>query len=43
VKLAQGNILRAMRSAEATARRLQATRPASLATIGKLDGVGAAP
>ncbi len=43
VKLAQGNLLRVMRSAEATARRLQAARPASLATIEKLDGVGATP
>ena len=37
-KLAQGNLLRVMRSAEATARRLQAARPASLATIEALDG-----
>ncbi len=41
-KLAQGNLLRALRSAEATARRLQGSRPASLATIEKLDGVGSA-
>ena len=38
-KLASGNILRAMRQAEATARRLQAARPASLATIQQLDGL----
>ena len=37
-KLARGNLLRVMRSAEATARRLQAARPASLATIEALDG-----
>jgi membrane dipeptidase len=37
-KLAQGNLLRVMRAAEATARRLQAARPASLATIEALDG-----
>jgi membrane dipeptidase len=37
-KLAQGNVLRVLRSAEATARRLQAARPASLATIEALDG-----
>jgi membrane dipeptidase len=36
-KLASGNILRAMRAAEATARRLQAARPPSLATIEQLD------
>jgi membrane dipeptidase len=41
-KLAQGNLLRALRSAEATARRLQGSRPASLATIEKLDGAAAA-
>jgi membrane dipeptidase len=41
-KLAQGNLLRALRSAEATARRLQETRPASIATIEKLDGVRSA-
>ena len=37
-KLAQGNLLRVLRGAEATARRLQAARPASLATIEGLDG-----
>ncbi len=37
-KLASGNILRAMRQAEAVARRLQAARPPSLATIERLDG-----
>ena len=37
-KLASGNILRAMRQAEAVARRLQASRPASTATIEQLDG-----
>jgi membrane dipeptidase len=37
-KLAQGNLLRVLRGAEATARRLQASRPASLATIEGLDG-----
>src|SRR5262245_54980825 len=37
-KLADQNVLRVLRSAEATARRLQAWRPASLATIQKLDG-----
>jgi membrane dipeptidase len=37
-KLASGNILRAMREAEATAKRLQASRPPSLATIQQLDG-----
>jgi membrane dipeptidase len=36
-KLASGNILRAMRQAEATAKRLQASRPPSLATIEALD------
>lgn len=41
-KLASGNILRVMREAEATARRLQATRPPSTATIGQLDGPPAA-
>jgi membrane dipeptidase len=35
-KLASGNILRAMRQAEAVAKRLQASRPPSLATI-KVD------
>jgi membrane dipeptidase len=38
VKLAQGNLLRVMREAEAAARRLQASRPPSLATIEGLDG-----
>ena len=37
-RLASGNILRAMREAEAVARRLQASRPPSLATIQSLDG-----
>jgi membrane dipeptidase len=37
-KLASGNILRAMRQAEAVARRLQATRAPSTATIEQLDG-----
>ncbi len=37
-KLANGNLLRVMRGAEATARRLQAARPASTATIEALDG-----
>jgi membrane dipeptidase len=37
-KLAQGNLLRVMRAAEGTARRLQVARPASLATIEALDG-----
>jgi membrane dipeptidase len=37
-KLASGNVLRAMRQAEAAARRLQAARPASTATIEQLDG-----
>jgi membrane dipeptidase len=37
-KLASGNILRAMREAEATAKRLQAARPPSLATLQQLDG-----
>jgi membrane dipeptidase len=41
-KLSQGNLLRVLRSAEVTARRLQAARPASLATIEKLDGSEAA-
>ena len=36
-KLAQGNLLRAFRRAEAVARRLQAKRPPSLATIEQLD------
>ena len=37
-KLASGNILRAMRQAEAVAKRLQASRPPSLATIQEMDG-----
>jgi len=37
-KIAGENLLRAMRGAEATARRLQAERPASEATIEALDG-----
>jgi membrane dipeptidase len=37
-KLASGNILRAMRQAEAVAKRLQASRPPSTATIEQLDG-----
>ena len=37
-KLASGNIIRAMRQAEAVAKRLQAARPASTATIEQLDG-----
>jgi membrane dipeptidase len=40
-KLADLNLLRVLRSAEATARRLQAARPASIATIQKLDGASA--
>ena len=36
-KLAQGNLLRAMRGAEAAARRLRAVRGPSLATIEQLD------
>ncbi len=39
-KLAGENLLRAFRQAEATSRRLQASRPASTATIGQLDGSG---
>jgi membrane dipeptidase len=37
-KLAGGNILRAMRQAEAVAKRLQATTAPSAATIAELDG-----
>ena len=37
-KLAGQNLLRAFRGAEATARRLQSSRPASIATIEQLDG-----
>jgi membrane dipeptidase len=36
-KVAGGNVLRALRAAEATARRLQAERPPSVATIEQLD------
>ncbi|HSD26418.1 MAG TPA: dipeptidase [Vicinamibacteria bacterium] len=42
-KLAQGNVLRVMRQAEGVARRLQKSRPASLATIEALDGRAATP
>jgi membrane dipeptidase len=37
-KLASGNVLRALRQAERVAQRLQAARPASAATIERLDG-----
>jgi membrane dipeptidase len=37
-KLASGNILRAMREAETVAKRLQAVRKPSTATIEQLDG-----
>ena len=37
-RLADGNILRVWRQAEVVARRLQASRPASVATIEELDG-----
>jgi membrane dipeptidase len=37
-KLAQGNVLRVMEQAEAVAKRLQRSRPPSLATIEALDG-----
>jgi membrane dipeptidase len=37
-KLAGGNVLRALRQAEAVAKRLQASRPASIATLASLDG-----
>jgi len=40
-KLAGGNVLRALRAAEATARRLQRERPPSQATIEQLDGPAA--
>ena len=40
-QLAGKNVLRALRGAEATARRLQAERGPSLATIAGLDGAGA--
>jgi len=36
--IAGGNILRVMRGAEAAARRIQAERPPSEATIDELDG-----
>ena len=36
-KVAGGNLLRVMAAAEAVAKRLQAARPASLATIEELD------
>ena len=39
-KLAGENLLRVLRQAEAVSKRLQATRPASTATIEELDGVG---
>jgi membrane dipeptidase len=37
-KLAGGNVLRAIREAEAVAKQLQATTPASYATLAELDG-----
>ena len=37
-KLAGGNVLRALREAEAAARRLKAARPPSIATLESLDG-----
>ena len=40
-QLAGGNLLRALRAAEATARRLQRERPPSQATIEQLDGAPA--
>jgi len=40
-RLASGNVLRAMRGAEAVAARLRAERPASAATIETLDGPAA--
>jgi membrane dipeptidase len=42
-KLASGNLLRVLREAEAVARRLQATRPASTASIEQLDGAKPRP
>jgi membrane dipeptidase len=42
-KLADGNVLRVLKSAEATARRLQASRPPSIATIQKLGGTAPTP
>lgn len=41
-KVAGGNVLRALRGAEATAKRLQAERPPSETTIEELDGTAAA-
>ena len=38
-KLAGGNILRVLRAAEATAARLQKSRPPSTKTIDELDGL----
>jgi membrane dipeptidase len=38
IKLAGGNVLRALRQAEQVAKRLQASRPASTATLSALDG-----
>jgi membrane dipeptidase len=43
VKLAQGNVLRAMAQAETVAKRLQLSRPPSVATVESLDGPKAAP
>ena len=40
-KVAGGNVLRALRASEATARRLQASRRPSVATIETLDGAAA--
>jgi membrane dipeptidase len=42
-KLASGNVLRAMRQAEAVAARLRKARPPSIATIEALDGVSPRP
>ncbi len=42
-ELASGNLLRVLREAEAVARRLRATRPASTATIESLDGAKPRP
>jgi membrane dipeptidase len=42
-KLSQGNILRVMAQAETVAKRLQASRPPSIATLESLDGPRAAP
>jgi membrane dipeptidase len=41
VKLAGGNVLRALRQAEAVAGRLRKERPPSTATLESLDGAGA--